>query len=69
MYKFAQLYACVELFLKYCVYLRMLLSATFAFSTYLLVQGSIRLPIKVYYRIRTLRLIRIEINHGSQNVF
>ena len=28
-----------------------------------------RLPIKVYYRIRTLRLIRIEINHGSQNVF
>jgi hypothetical protein len=28
-----------------------------------------RLPIKVYYRILTLRHIRIEINHGSQNVF
>jgi hypothetical protein len=28
-----------------------------------------RLPIKVYYRICTLRQIRIEINHGSQNVF
>jgi hypothetical protein len=28
-----------------------------------------RLPIKVYYRIYTLRHIRIEINHGSQNVF
>jgi hypothetical protein len=28
-----------------------------------------RLPIKVYYRIRTLRYIRIEIIHGSQNVF
>ena len=28
-----------------------------------------RLPIKVYYRISTLRHIRIEINHGSQNVF
>jgi hypothetical protein len=28
-----------------------------------------RLPIKVYYRICTLRHIRIEINHGSQNVF
>ena len=27
------------------------------------------LPIKVYYRICTLRHIRIEINHGSQNVF
>jgi hypothetical protein len=27
-----------------------------------------RLPIKVYYRICTLRHIRIEINHGSQNV-
>ena len=27
-----------------------------------------RLPIKVYYRMRTLRHIRIEINHGSQNV-
>ena len=27
-----------------------------------------RLPIKVYYRICTLRRIRIEINHGSQNV-
>jgi hypothetical protein len=25
-------------------------------------------PIKVYYRICTLRHIRIEINHGSQNV-
>jgi hypothetical protein len=28
-----------------------------------------RLPIKVYYRICTLRYIRIEIIHGSQNVF
>jgi hypothetical protein len=28
-----------------------------------------RLPIKVYCRICTLRHIRIEINHGSQNVF
>ena len=28
-----------------------------------------RLPIKVYYHICTLRHIRIEINHGSQNVF
>ena len=28
-----------------------------------------RLPIKVYYRICTLRHIRIEKNHGSQNVF
>ena len=28
-----------------------------------------RLPIKVYYRICTPRYIRIEINHGSQNVF
>jgi hypothetical protein len=28
-----------------------------------------RLPIKVYYRICTLRHVRIEINHGSQNVF
>jgi hypothetical protein len=28
-----------------------------------------RLPIKVYYRICTLWHIRIEINHGSQNVF
>ena len=28
-----------------------------------------RLPIKAYYRICTLRHIRIEINHGSQNVF
>ena len=27
-----------------------------------------RLPIKVFYRICTLRHIRIEINHGSQNV-
>ena len=27
------------------------------------------LPIKVYYRICTLGHIRIEINHGSQNVF
>ena len=27
-----------------------------------------RLPIKLYYRICTLRYIRIEINHGSQNV-
>ena len=28
-----------------------------------------RLPIKVYYRICTLRHIRNEINHGNQNVF
>ena len=28
-----------------------------------------RLPIKVYYRICTLRHVRIEISHGSQNVF
>ena len=28
-----------------------------------------RLPIKVYYHICILRHIRIEINHGSQNVF
>jgi hypothetical protein len=28
-----------------------------------------RLPIKVYYRICTLRHIRIELNDGSQNVF
>ena len=28
-----------------------------------------RLPIKVYYRICTLRHIRIDIIHGSQNVF
>jgi hypothetical protein len=28
-----------------------------------------RLPIKVYYHICTRRHIRIEINHGSQNVF
>ena len=28
-----------------------------------------RLPIKVYYRISTLRHIRIEMIHGSQNVF
>ena len=28
-----------------------------------------RLPIKVYYRICTLRHIRIQINHRSQNVF
>ena len=28
-----------------------------------------RLPIKVYYRICTLRHIRIKIIHGSQNVF
>ena len=28
-----------------------------------------RLPIKAYYRICTLKHIRIEINHGSQNVF
>ena len=28
-----------------------------------------RLPIKVYYRISTLRYIRMEMIHGSQNVF
>jgi len=28
-----------------------------------------RLPMKVYYRICTLRHIRIDIIHGSQNVF
>jgi hypothetical protein len=27
-----------------------------------------RLPIKIFYRICTVRHIRIEINHGSQNV-
>ena len=28
-----------------------------------------RFPIKAYYRIGTLRHIRIKLNHGSQNVF
>ena len=28
-----------------------------------------RIPIKVYYRFCTVKHIRIEINHGSQNVF
>ena len=41
------------------------LCATFSAS----VNTNYRLPIKVYYRICTLRHIRIEINHGSQNVF
>ena len=41
------------------------LCATFSAS----VNINYRLPIKVYYRICTLRHIRIEINHGSQNVF
>ena len=41
------------------------LCATFSAS----VNINYRLPIKVYYRICTLRNIRIEINHGSQNVF
>jgi hypothetical protein len=40
------------------------LCATFSAS----VNINYRLPIKVYYRICTLRHIRIEINHGSQNV-
>jgi hypothetical protein len=41
------------------------LCATFSAS----VNINYRLPIKVYYRICTLRHIRIKINHGSQNVF
>ena len=41
------------------------LCATFSASVCIIY----RLPIKVYYRICTLRHIRIEINHGSQNVF
>jgi hypothetical protein len=41
------------------------LCATFSAS----VNINYRLPIKVYYRICTLRYIRIEINDGSQNVF
>ena len=40
------------------------LCATFSASVCI----NYRLPIKVYYRICTLRHIRIEINHGSQNV-
>ena len=40
------------------------LCATFSAS----VNINYRLPIKVYYRIYILRHIRIEINHGSQNV-
>ena len=39
--------------------------ATFSAS----VNINYRLPIKVYYRICTLRHIRIELNHGSHNVF
>ena len=41
------------------------LCATFSAS----VNINYRLPIKVYYRICTLRHIKIEINHGSQIVF
>ena len=41
------------------------LCATFSAS----VNINYRLPINVYYRVCTLRHIRIEINHGSQNVF
>jgi hypothetical protein len=41
------------------------LCATFSAS----VNINYRLPIKVCYHICTLRHIRIEINHGSQNVF
>ena len=41
------------------------LCATFSAS----VNINYPLPIKVYYRICTLRHIRIGINHGSQNVF
>jgi hypothetical protein len=41
------------------------LCATFSAS----VNINDRLPIKVCYHICTLRHIRIEINHGSQNVF
>ena len=41
------------------------LCATFSANVYI----NYRLPIKVYYRVCTLRHIRIEINHGSQNVF
>jgi hypothetical protein len=40
------------------------LHATFSAS----VNINYRLPIKVYYRICTLTHIRIEINHGSQNL-
>jgi hypothetical protein len=40
------------------------LCATFSAS----VNINYRLPIKVFYHICTLRHIRIEINHGSQNV-
>ena len=39
------------------------------FHKLLYIDINYRLPIKVYYRICTLRHIRIEINHGSQNVF
>ena len=42
-----------------------ILCATFSVS----VNINYRLPIKVYYSICTLRNIRIEIIHGSQNVF
>jgi hypothetical protein len=41
------------------------LCATFSAS----VNINYRLPIKIDYRICTLRHVRIEINHGSQNVF
>ena len=41
------------------------LCATFSAS----ININYHLPIKVYYRICTLRHIRIKINHGSQNVF
>ena len=40
------------------------LCATFSAS----VNINYRLPVKAYYRICTLRHIRMEINHGSQNV-
>jgi hypothetical protein len=46
-------------------HVRRKLCATFSAN----VNINYRVPIKVYYRICTLRHIRIEINHGSQNVF
>jgi hypothetical protein len=49
-----------------------LLAITFYFSQQKKFEDTVdinyRLPIKVYYRICTLRHIRIEINHVSQNV-
>jgi hypothetical protein len=50
---------------KSLVCLQHKLCATFSAN----VNINYRLPIKIYYRICTLRHIRIEIIHGSQNVF